>query len=62
MSSIDFANNEPLSLVKASIDFNHVLTLKFNKNLIRIKKEYLDKLIDESVIYLVAQSVLDEEI
>ena len=62
MSSVDFSNNEPLSLITASVDLNHLLTLKFNKNLIRIKKEYLDQLIDETIVYLVAESVLDEDI
>ena len=62
MSSVDFSNNEPLSLIKASLDLNHLLILKFNKNLMRVKQNYLDELIDETIVYLAAESVLDEEI
>ena len=38
------------------------MKLFFNQNLLRIKPEYVDKFIDESIIYLGAQSAIDYEI
>ena len=36
--------------------------LTFNTNLLRIKPEYVDKFIDEIIIYLGAQSAIDDEV
>ena len=52
LASLDLNNDEPLILKEAKLDENHKLTLIFNKNLLRIKKEYIDKFIDERIIYI----------
>lgn len=52
LSSLDLNNNEPLILKDAKLDEKHKLKLIFNKNLLRIKKKYVDRYIDETIIYL----------
>lgn len=51
-ASIDPSNPEPLIFKKAHLKYDHTLTLTFNKNLLGLKKKFIDMFIDSMVIHL----------
>lgn len=61
-SSIDPNDPEPLIFRKAHLGFDHTLTLIFNKKLLRLRTKFLDLFLDSNVIYLAAQSGVEDEI
>lgn len=61
-ANIDPNNPEPLIFKKAHLKFDHTLTLTFNKNLLGLKKRYVDMFVDSTVIYLGAQSGIEEDV